>query len=250
MWISIRPPSRKYHLLWLVMFVLLGGSAATTTLLQIREARRSDEATKTSAQISERALQDTICGLRTQVKELSEKSIPTLIGDVNGLKPHKAVPANLTLRFVHPDEVAIVVDNAPHAGLADRPKYYAMLADLDNVSDFLRIPTFMGDYIRPGEFMGPNQFMGLDTVKALIKPGDRIFGSVGVSCPTCIKSRNYWLYIKVGAGGWYEEQEGPPKGLSSINAAKVIGANFDAYADIIAPNAKRITIKQTIDSPK
>jgi hypothetical protein len=232
------------------MFILLGCAAATTTLLQIREARRSDDATKASAQVSERELQSTITGLRTQVRELSEKSIPTLMGDVNGLKPHKAVPANLTLRFVHPNEVAIVVDNAPHAGLADRPKYYAILADLDNVSDFLRIPTFMGDYIRPGEFMGPNQFMGLDAVKSLVKPGDRIFGSVGVSCPTCLKSRNYWLYIKVGDGGWYEEQEGPSKGIASLNAAKVIGANFEAYADFIAPKAKRIPIKQTIDSPK
>ncbi len=108
----------------------------------------------------------------------------------------------------------------------------------------------MGDYIRPGEFMGPNQFMGIDGVKAVVKPGDRIFGSVSVSCPTCVKTKTYWLFIKAGDGGWYEEQQGPGKAIKGLDAAKAIAANFDGYADIFAPLAKRVSIKEEIDSPK
>jgi hypothetical protein len=90
----------------------VGGAAATTTLIQIRQARRDDEAARRTAKTNEDNLNGTITKLQKQVSELSEKSIPTLIGDVKGLEPHKPIPANLTLRFVYPTEVSIVVDNA------------------------------------------------------------------------------------------------------------------------------------------
>jgi len=173
------------------------------------------------------------------------------MGDVKGLEPHKAVPANLSLRFVYPNEVSLVVDNARSAGLADRPKYWAQLIDLDNIhGNYLQIPVTMGDYIRPGELLGPQQFMGIPAVKNLVKPGDRIFGSVSVSCPTCIKTRTYWLYVKVGDGGWYEEQQGPGKTIGNWQVAETIAQNFEAYAAIFAPPDKRIPIHETLDSPK
>jgi hypothetical protein len=98
--------------------------------------------------------------------------------------------------------------------------------------------------------MGPNAFMGLDAVKAVVKPGDRIFGSVQVLCPACVKSRCYWLYIKAGVGGWYEEQQGSPKAIKGLDAAKIIAANFEAYANVVAPPQSRISIRESIDSPK
>jgi hypothetical protein len=251
MWISVRPPSRKFHFLWLLVFILLGGAAAATTLIQIRQARRADEATRISAKTSEDALQATITGLKNQVTGLSEKSIPTLIGDVNDLKPHKAPAPNLTLRFVYPADVAIVVDNARGAGLADRPAYGAQLLDLDNIEgDYLKIPTQVGDFIRSGDSLGPTQFMGLPAVKAIVKSGDRIFGSVYVSCPTCVKTRGYWLFIEVGEGGWYEEQSDPWKTIGSRKAAETLAGNFDTYSAVLAPPSKRIPVKQTLDSPK
>lgn len=249
-WISIRPPAKKYHIYVAIGLVILGGLAGASALYQIRQTRTADEIAKNAANNSEDALNAEISALRRQVATLSETSIPTLIGDVKGLAPSKSVPPNLRLSFVHPTEVAIVVENDRHAGLADRPKYFVQLVDLDNLSAFLRIPTFMGDYIRSGEFIGPNEFMGMAEVKAVVKPGDRIFGSVGVSCPTCVKSRTYWLYVKAGDGGWYEEQEGAPRAIASIDAAKKLAVNFDAYANILAPPAKRVPIQQNFEWPK
>jgi len=243
-WISVRPPAKKYHLHTAIALILLGALAGGSALYQIRQTRKSDETTRATERSDKEGLQVTITGLRNQITVLSETSIPTLIGDVRGLQPHKAVPANLSLRFVYPNEVSLIVDNAQGAGLADRPKYWAQLIDLDNIhGNYLQIPVSMGDYIRSGDFLGPAQFMGLPAVKSLVKPGDRVFGSVSVSCPTCIKTRTYWLYVKVGEGGWYEEQQGSGKTIGSLQAAETIAPNFDAYAAIFAPPDKRISIQ-------
>jgi hypothetical protein len=156
----------------------------------------------------------------------------------------KVVPPDLTVRFVYPKEVAISIYNAANTSLADRPKYVVELVDLDNVgADYLRIPVNMGDYLRPGEFWGPNQFMGIDAVKSVVKPGDRIFGSVQVSCPTCVKNRGYWVYIKSGEGGWYFEQDGPTTRIANLDAARKIAADFDNFINTTFPQSERILIK-------
>ncbi len=242
--LAVRPPSRKFQWPLVAILVLLGAGTTAATLYQIRETRIAEHDTQVQDEADKKGLQKTIDDLNGKIKVLSESSIPTLLGDVKGLKRPKAPPPDLRLRFVDPQEVDIVVDNAAHAGIADRPKYGVGLIDLDNIpADFLRIPTTMGDYIRPGDFWGPNQFMGIPAVKSVVKPGDRIFGSVEVSCPTCIKNRGYWVYIKVGEGGWYSEQEGPPMGFANLNAIQKIAENFDAYAAALVPPSKRIPIK-------
>jgi hypothetical protein len=243
-WVSIRPPARKYH--WYVASIIgfLAIATAAATLYQIRQTRLTDQSTRHQEDDDKRKLQATINHLQKQVTDLSEKSIPKLQGDVSGLKPVKTPMPDLRVRFVHPQEVAIAIDNSAHAGVADKPKYGVALIDLDNLgADFLRIPTQMGDYIRPGDFWGPNQFMGIDAVKTVVKPGDRVFGSVSVSCPHCVKSRGYWLFIKVGDGGWYAEQEGEPKGIANRSAAETLAANPDAYMERLAPQKTRVPIK-------
>jgi hypothetical protein len=35
--------------------------------------------------------------------------------------------------------------------------------------------------------------------------GDKIIGTGIISCPTCVRVHGYWLYLKVGEGGWYAE---------------------------------------------
>jgi hypothetical protein len=35
--------------------------------------------------------------------------------------------------------------------------------------------------------------------------GDRIIGTAIINCPTCVRSHGYWLYLKVGEGGWFAE---------------------------------------------
>jgi hypothetical protein len=224
--------------------VILGAVITAVTLYQIRETRIAEDSARTQDDADKKRLQKTIDDLNREVTSLSQNSIPALMGDVNGLKQPKTPPPDLRLRFTSPQEVAIVIDNVSHAGTADRPKYGVMLVDLDNIAaDFLQIPTTMGEYIRPGSYWGPNQFMGISGVKSVVKPGDRIFGSVDISCPTCVKDRGYWLYIKAGEGGWYAEQEGGPFGLSNLKVIQQIAKNLDSYVNALVPESRRIPIK-------
>jgi hypothetical protein len=241
-WVSIQPPKRKS--VWLIAFIVLGAGTTAATLYQVHQTRADDAKARAQDARDKKNLQDKIDALQKKVDVLSDTSIPKLLGDVKGLERPKARLPDLTLRFVHPQEVAIAIDNAPNAGIADRPKYGVQLVDLDNLAaNYLGIPTNMGDYIRPGEFWGPNQFMGIDGVKSVVKPADRIFGSVSISCPMCVKSRAYWVYIKAGDGGWYAEQSGPPKGLANLDAARKISADFETYVNMLAPPSTRVLIK-------
>jgi hypothetical protein len=219
----------------MAVLVLLGGGATAGTLYQIRQTRVEDHAARVKEDEDKAKLLSTIEDLKKAVGVLD---------DDKSAKPILPKQPDLRLRLVHPQEVAIEIHNSKVRGVADRPRYGVALIDLESPNDFLRIPTAVGDYIRPGEFWGPNEFMGIDAVKAVVKPGDRIFGSVSVSCPTCVRSRGYWIYIKAGDGGWYAEQEGLPKGISNVDAAKQIAGDFETYANTLAPSAKRIPIAQ------
>jgi len=35
--------------------------------------------------------------------------------------------------------------------------------------------------------------------------GDKIIGTAIIDCPGCVRSHGYWLYLKVGEGGWFAE---------------------------------------------
>lgn len=135
--------------------------------------------------------------------------------------------------------MTLLLKNSEHAGVAEQPLYWAVMVDLDNPTEFLKIPSSGGGFIRPGDIAGPYVFIGL--VKTQFKTGDRLFGSVGVTCPTCLKERTYWLFIKGGEGGWYEEQQGPTRNIT-LTAAKQFSVKFDGLAASVAPPGKRIPI--------
>src|SRR6267142_141863 len=109
------------------------------------------------------------------------------------------------------------------------------------VQQLLAIPATEGDFIRPGEGWGPNMMMELPAVKAVVHPGDRIFGYGIVLCLTCAKTRSYWVYIEQGKGGWYCEMPKPlyPTGRQFFDNMKV---HFDAYLNELAPMGCRVPI--------
>ena len=239
-WLSIQPPKRKA--IWMTVLILLGVAATAATLAQIRQTRREDKVTRSEDDSAKKKLQDKIDALQQQVKLLSESSIPGLIGDVKDLRPKKAPLPDVSAKFVGPEEVAILIENSKRAGVAYQPKYGVGLVDLEHPDDFLRIPTTTGDFIRAGEAWGPNQFMGLPGVKNIVKPGDRIFGTVTVSCPTCATTRGYWVYIKAGDGGWYSNMQ-KPGFITNIGVIAKLAANFEAEMDALVPKEKRLPIQ-------
>ena len=158
---------------------------------------------------------------------------------------------DIGMEFVSPTDVSFRMVNLSDALIRD-PKYGFILVDLDAprtvgsgdnaIPQILPIPaaTNSGDFLRAQQkYMQRPIVSTFPAVKAVVKPMDRIFGFVSVSCPNCIKERRYWLYFVNGVGGWYCEIPGEnPVGLPIPGMLK----DPDAVLASIAPANKRITI--------
>jgi hypothetical protein len=105
----------------------------------------------------------------------------------------------------------------------------------------LPIPVESGDWIRPHEKQGPNQFIGQPNSKALLKEGDRLFGVVNVTCPDCVATRIYVIYVVYGKGGWYSEIINNT--LTWKDLAKLADKGVDDFLATI-PEANRIQIAE------
>jgi len=209
--------------------VVFGVGGVVSNLVQKHEDKAAAEGERSEAKKERDKLTDQISRLITQQKVATEKadilqaqvntltqeSIPKILGGVQNIPHTKETKPDLRLRLVYPTSVAVQICNELKAGVASSPKYQLTLADIDNIeADYLPVQT--GDFIRPGECQGPNTALTLPAVKAVVKPGDRIFGYALVLCPHCVKTRSYWVYIEQGKGGWYEEMNTPlyPTGLN------------------------------------
>jgi hypothetical protein len=163
--------------------------------------------------------------------------------------PKPPVKPDIGLRFVHPEDASFVLENTSQVVLYT-PKFWFVLMDLDvpgannlegtAIPDILPIPAeAQQDFIRPGDRTLPRSIVSYyPTVSKIVKPNDRVFGSVGVTCPDCIKTRTYWLYFVVGAGGWYSEIVKQPKGLPLLR----LMLSTEEVLNEFVPIRKRIPI--------
>lgn len=117
-----------------------------------------------------------------------------------------ALRKDVTLMFVYPNDPSLLLKNPSDVAVRDI-KYWVTVWDLDKLENTNRnplpIPVEMFDYIRPHESGGPQGIFLYPAVKPLLKDGDRLFGLAGVTCPDCIVTRQFWLYVIWGHGGWY-----------------------------------------------
>jgi len=242
----------KTRLVLAIVICLMGGGAVISNSLQKSEEKNAAlvERDKLTGQVTKLIDQQILArteveSLQGQVKTITEERIPQILGGVQDLaKPRLAPRPDLHFRLVYPKSVAVRIENDSKGGVADKPKYQITLADLDNIEgNLLPIPVQEGDFIRPGEAWGPNLAMELPAVKAIVKPGDRVFGYALVLCPECVKTRSYWIYIEQGKGGWYAEMTKPqfPKGLQFWVEMK---KDVDAVLEELAPSASRISITE------
>jgi len=129
--------------------------------------------------------------------------------------PPSVPKPDIGMEFVNPEDVAFRMVSLSTVILRE-PKYYFLLIDLDGPRTFnlqgtmlpqvLPIPAFVAanDFLKSkGKFMA--KVSTFPAVQSIVKPNDRIFGMVTVSCPDCVKDRQYWLYFVFGSGGWYCE---------------------------------------------
>jgi hypothetical protein len=171
---------------------------------------------------------------------------PTLPSPEPDRKPIRVVRPDVTIRLVYPSSVAVLIVNLSSV-IARQPKYWSAVWDIDrsNFQDPLPLPAFQGDWIRPHEAMGPESFIALPQVQSAIKKGDRLFGMIAITCPECLKTRYFWLYVVQGASGWYTPlHDGESPNLSAmLRALPQIQKDPEAFFSDV-PIKERIAVAQ------
>lgn len=118
---------------------------------------------------------------------------------------------DVTLHFVKPQEPAVWLSNDSEA-VAENIKWQFDLFNLDDPSSidgtvyrFVPIPVRSFDFLKPRRRSGAHVVLEHRAAASAVHAGNRLFGSVTVSCPKCLRDRVYWVFLTVGHGGWYSE---------------------------------------------
>jgi hypothetical protein len=142
---------------------------------------------------------------------------------------------DVTLALVYPESPAVMLVNASDA-VAREIKYWAAIWNLET-RQLLPIPVASFDYIRRHEAGGPQTFFGQPNVDATLKAGNRLAGVISVTCPNCVASHSYWVYLIWGQGGWFSKiPDGHSPSLTQLlMAVPDIVANPDRFFSDIPP---------------
>jgi hypothetical protein len=199
---------------------------------------------------------------------LTDDQLKTLIAQFSkpehGSAPPKeednSLNSDLRFTFYGKERLYYVYSNPTKHSVANKPSISFALMDLTNPYKYTTenmpfgpqpfpIPTrvLSDDYVRAGESAGNEEVLGQFTSHT--KPGDVIWGAAWLTCINCKKRRGYYLYWKVGEGGWYAEV--PLKGMElpqPVDRAYGDG-EIKEYVDKMVPPEKRKTIKRQFTPP-
>ncbi|MFI4919989.1 MAG: hypothetical protein ACHP65_10595 [Legionellales bacterium] len=148
--------------------------------------------------------------LRATLVVITLATAITIFGNHYLNREHLKQP-DVAVQLVYKKSFAIVLRNISADNVVVRdPQYTIVMWDLDlpgriDVLPMSKTYSFNGTSMRKEEYLVPQQFTTLPQVAALIKPKDRLFGWITVTCPDCIRNRAYWIYAVQGEDGWYSE---------------------------------------------
>jgi hypothetical protein len=143
---------------------------------------------------------------------------------------------------------ALAIKN-PTEQVAPNIRYSFGLFDLDSADPGSPLPlkSFTFDFVPAKGVGGP---MDIFTGVTGLKNGDRIVGSIGLACPTCVTGRTYWISILWGQSGWFSPVHGESSGGVMLayfspppNPMRALSP--DAIASLVSqvPAEERIPIK-------
>ncbi len=171
-------------------------------------------------------------------------------------EPESSQDSDLKCTFYGKDQLFYMYTN-PREHAASKPSIFFGLMDLTNPYVYSTSPgqpptaqpfpipakTFSEDYVRGGESQGNVEI--LKDFMGHIKNGDVIWGVASVTCINCIKRRSYYLYWKVGYGGWYAETDPSKLELPQPAMTPFSDSQINNYVDKMVPANKRKVMKQT-----
>jgi hypothetical protein len=113
---------------------------------------------------------------------------------------------DVVMRLVYPKRPALVLENISDA-VAVQIKYAAALLKITGPEKGqpVQIPISTFDFIKGREKGGPQNLFDPPAPLKSPNEGERLFGWIQVSCPTCAVTHYYWTYINFGYDGWYAE---------------------------------------------
>jgi hypothetical protein len=162
------------------------------------------------------------------------------------LKITEAIP-EVSLQFILPLSPAITINNESKA-VARNIKYFPLIWNLDDLGDMnpLQIPTGEFDWLKPG-----GSSIGIPIFQKMldqgrIKDGDRLVGSLSLTCPTCLTDRSYFVYIEWSKGGWYYDISEATRGRQILPPCHTSKECFEQYlsnAEDFIKEGDRIRIK-------
>jgi hypothetical protein len=164
-----------------------------------------------------------------------------------------STPPFLTLRFFRSvgEPRFSIVNRGDAAGTT--PKWTIAVCDYTNEyyphypvdpdsSEPLPVPTTeVDDYVKGHSQMGNFDIFN-DASRKIIKPGDQIFGMIGITCMNCPSDSKFWFYWAVGGGGWYAPFTPIPEGLDLFKRPNLSSDKIDALISAVVPIQSRITI--------
>jgi hypothetical protein len=121
-------------------------------------------------------------------------------------KLHRAEP-EVTLRLVDPADPKLILVNDSSVE-ADDVGYGVALYNVDNLpenGDTLPIEASGVEQLPPHHSYGPLRLFDAVEVRAWLKPGHRIVGTIAIDCATCARGYTYWVSLTSGEGGWFAE---------------------------------------------
>jgi hypothetical protein len=173
--------------------------------------------------------------------------LPTVLKWVDAKELAATARPDVSLRFVYPEAPALVLENNSDVIAKDIKWIVALFnMDLPDRNDPLPIPISTFDWIAPHSRGGPQDMFGTAFVAPLLKPGNRLFGSASVTCPTCSRGHTYFVYIEWGKGGWFSEVEAEKSG-SVLTPPNFLKESRMVYFDrglSAVPTSARVPIAQ------
>lgn len=152
---------------------------------------------------------------------------------------------DVALRFIYSKSPALVIINQSDSVARDI-KWTVQLwnMDLPERNDPLPIPIQIFDWIKAHDQGGPQNLFGSPSVTQLLTPGNRLFGSASVNCPTCARGRTYIIYIVWGQGGWVYEVKEEKSGhiITPVNFLKDAREEYFKYLEAKIPENLRLPI--------
>jgi hypothetical protein len=188
----------------------------------------------------------------TQAPEDTKKSSAAILGpaDAPGTqrRPPETKPVviapDLIADFVEPDDIALIISN-PSPVTAHQPSFGTLLVNLAAPTvSILPIGRQTGDFLisHASIFRIPILHYGNNLALEGLKPADRIFGWIALTCSDCKRVRYYYVYYEYMSGGRYSESPTEPSFKNLVLNFASLSKSSMSLDEFVKPN-KRVPIR-------